>query len=228
MSVIKLNEIIMNTDKEDVERIILSPEDIRNFQNLLAINSQVRKIFEAEEEASSFFKAYPDIAELTPKEKREDIFYAVKLEQYYKGVPNKLIYILKKLIKALDGRVLPNHIIELGEHLLTPYAKKNYVSEFGRFTFKDILENVCNQTITLLSDSNYLVKISGEVYEVYIPDMQRVALLPSDIASRLTYEDCLNLHYEPDKGVCLNGSPLRTWGNRLGILHNDFDLVEVL
>ena len=152
----------------------------------------------------------------------------MKLGQYYKGIPNRLVYILKKLIKALNDRVLPNHIIELGESLLTPYARKNYISEYGRFTFKDILENICNQTITLLSDANYLVKISGEVYEVFISDVQRVALLPDDIAARLTYEDCLSLQYDPEKGVCLRDIPLRTWGNRLGVIKNDFDLVEVL
>ena len=228
MNIIELNKIILGSEKEEIVCPLITKEDIEQFQNLLFVNSQIKSVFEACEDASSFYKGFADFASLIEKEKREDIFYAVKMGTYYQGIPNRLLYILRRLITAVGNRKLPNHIIELGDNLLVPYMKCDYISEAGKFTFKDILDNVCSQSVNLITDSAYSVKISGEVYEVFIPGVERVALLPADIGERLSYEDCLNLQYDFELGVHLNGVPLRTYGNRIGVILNDFDLVEVL
>lgn len=203
----------------------ITDDDILLFQSLLNISNDIVNTFNNTDDVNSFLSVFPDIKEICGSNVVVECFYAVKLGYYVKGVPTKLLYILKKAFEKEESVKYPNTILARCIGLIKPYTMKFYETDTGKVTLKDIIENFTGYTIKLLTDSTTLVKTNG-YYELWVPDAERVAILPEDIAKMLSEDDCDNIRFDLSKGLVLHDIPLRTFNGRIGITHDEFDLRE--
>lgn len=226
MTFVEMNKQILRGSKEECSYPVVSLSEINKLHDILSINAKLKDAFDATEDGNYFFKTFPEIGKMLDKHVLIDVFYAYKMGKYYHGVPNKLIFILRKAFEAYGTKHV-NKALESCTALLKPYIGCIYKSSEGDYTIKDIIDNLCGYSTTLLTDANLKCDVGDNLYEVYISNVDRVAIIPRDIAERLSYEDCLNLEYSPELGIHLKGTPLRTIGGRFGVLFDDFDLSEV-
>lgn len=204
----------------------LTEEDKSLFNDLILSNKNVQNAFNNTESDTVFFSIYPDIKKIVGPAKSTELFYAFKMYEDFTGVPNKAVYVLKMAIRKY-GVTNTNLIINSVLQYLTPYVDQAYEIDGETYTIKDVIENVTGKNATLLTDAVRKVKTPDkEVYELWIPDVNRVAVVPSDIAGLISNDDAYNLCYDKKLGIMLNGTPIRTFNNRLGITQFDFNLEE--
>lgn len=226
MTLLELNDIIAGRYKESVganaKRRDLTEEEFEAFRALLNIDDSYGKMLQQTEIASEFYETCPIIETLTDKEIQEDVFYAAKLGYYFVGVPSKLVYILRKAIRQYES---PNLAISaLDTRVIAKYLKEGALAE--GITIKQVIEKLLGTNFELLSDYNRKVQFRT-YYEVYIPNTDRVALIPSEIAGYIeSYEDLKSLQFDSELGITIHGKPLRTLDGRLGVTVNDYDLRE--
>lgn len=226
MNLIELNDIILSKKKEHTDVYRVTDEDIELFQKVVFMEKSSKVLFEQVDDSNYFFGVYPDIKKIIGSNKCVECFYAIKLGRWMDGIPIKLQYILRKVFETYDRKYV-NVGLNSAVGLLKNYASLSFDVDGEEYTIKDVIENVCNSTVKLLNSSVNKVQI-GNVYEIYIPDAERVALIPYDIGSKLSYEDCDRLRFDIKTGITFRGIPIRTFGDRLGITKDDFDLRECI
>lgn len=222
MNLLEMNTEIIFGKKTKCSVPELTEEHLIQFKKLINISKSILATFESIDDANSFFTMYPDIKVVLGSSICVEAFYACKLGYYYKGIPTKLVYILNKTFKENDNKHI-NTALNTAINLIKPYISNVYEYNGEDYTVKDIIENVVGTSINLITDSKRKIKCS-DCWEVYIPDIERVALFPNDIADMFGYADCEKLYFTVEKGIMFNDTVVRTLGNRLGITKNDFDL----
>lgn len=227
MNLIEFNDkLLKKRGKTPVSIPALSKEEKEVFNDLIMCNKNVRNAFDATNSDVSFYGTYPDIKKIVGKERSVELFYAYKMNQDFPGVPNKAVFVLR-LAARKYGVTNTNLIINSVLQYLAPYAEQSYEIDGETYTIKDVVENITGKNATLLTDSVRKVKTPDkDVYELWIPDVNRVAVVPSDIAALITDDDAYKLTYDKKVGIVLNGTPIRTFNNRLGITQFDFNLEE--
>lgn len=228
MKYIEFTHQITKGNKEACNYPVAGDDELQKFIDILSISNGIVDAVNSTEDANEFYKAYPSIKKVMNKATAVDIFYAYKLGNYFKGVPNKAVYILRRAKQEASNVKAVNTIIESCLALLKPYIQYEYVSEHGTFTLKDIIDTVFGYPVDLLTMSKLNIKIDDRMSELYVPNVDRVALIPADISLLLSFEDCLNIKYSYELGIHLSGTALRTFNGRYGILvsGSDFDLLE--
>lgn len=226
MKTIELFESIYSKAGKDVEFPVITKDDVDKFHSLLEINSCIKVAFDETDSATSFYNAFPDIKKLIGTPIASEVFYAYKLGHFYTGIPNKLVYVLFTTFKTTDF-TLPNLVIWKVSKELDKFADKIYNYEDKKFTVKSIIENVYGKSANIISESSYKCLNDG-FYEVYISNVDRIAILPKDIGEALSDEDCRRLEYDKNKGIVLGDTPIRRLNGRLGITLDDFDLRGVI
>ena len=228
MNLIELNEKIMSSSgKKEVIVPPITDDDVSTFVKILSISSTIKDAANAYDDANSFFKAYPHIRDVVGKGKCVEVFYGYKLGVAYCEIPNKLAYIIKMARNEENNEELPNVALARVVNLLKTYADSSYKTESGVLTVKSIIDNVYGRDVKLLTDGTRKVK-NGSLWEIWVPDIERVAIVPEDIALMLSFDDLCSLHYDFKLGIALGDKPLRTFGDRIGITRNDFDLRECI
>lgn len=206
-------------------------EDIEMFQKLIHMQKDIENSFNLTDDSNSFFAAYPDIKKIMGNEVGTECFYACKLNSLFQGVPNRIVYIIKKSVNYFKS-VNPNKILNSVLPYISAYAEVEFTDGEETFIVKDILENVIGKPCQLITDS--VRKVYGgkndicEWDEVWVPTANCVALLPKDISDLISLEDCRRLDYDSKLGVHLDNVPLRTFNNRIGITKYEFDLREAI
>lgn len=224
MTLIEMNELMLNGEKKEVNYPVASDDLLYTFSEILGISPAIVSAVNDFEDSDAFFKTYADIREIIGTKFASDIFYAYKLGFYYHGVPGKLCYVVSK-IKEFDGGETPNTAIKAASKLLTKYVGNVYTSEHGSYTVKDVIDNIFGKSVELLTDGKRIVN-NGKCYEAYVSDIDRVVILPDDIGKSLTFDECYSLSFDKNIGVLCNGEALRFRNNRVGITKDDFDLRE--
>ena len=223
MKLIEFNEKLSAKEgytEVNVSRI--TEEDIELFKSLLVINDNFKKAFEDTNSATIFFTQAPFIKEIVGNKIAVEVFYACKAGFYFEGVPAKLTYELSEVFKLYpDG--LPNAAILSCKNSLQSYLLKT----FNGNTLLDIIENIYGKPFKLIINGVFKVR-NGDFTELYVPNVDRVAIIPNDIAESISFEDCADISYEKDLGVCVKGMPIRRFGRRLGVTKDEFDLREVI
>lgn len=224
MTLLEMNAMIMRSDKV-VEYPDIPDSLLSTFAEILSISPAILSAAKEIEDSAVFYKMYPDIREVIGKTFASDVFYAYKVGYVYKGVPNKLCYILKLAKESDAGLDAPNLGLSKASKLLRKYIGQVYSCNGVELTVKDIVDNVYGKSVRLLTDGTRKVR-NGSFWEVYVPGIDRVLLLPSDIADSITFDDCCSLQWDPNVGVVSNGTALRFFNHRVGITTDDFDLRE--
>lgn len=227
MSIIDMNKMIVSRKGLVESKVPQVPaEVIAEFVECININNLILSDFENTNNYNSFFMNYRNILEIVGKEYASECFYAVKLGSDFQGVPNKLAYFIDCALRRNDSLYV-NSAYEMIYHIIKPYEDKLFKSEHGEFTVKDVTENILGHSVKLLTDTELKVP-AGKFHEVWVPDIKRVAIIPSDIGDSLSDDDLENLTYNPSIGICLRDIPIRTMRGRLGVTRSDFDLREVI
>ena len=225
MNLVEMNEAILTGSKKQQKVPVFNQEQLIGFKKLLKVSNVIEGVYEETEDSNSFFSMFPDIKKVAGGSVSVEMFYAAKTGFYYPGVPARLIYILNKLFAGGKYESI-NASLNSAIKLLQLYCKSSWKYGEETVTMKDVIENITGKSVTLLTVSVPKTDANG-VYEVWVPNVERVALLPQHIYEKLSYQDCEKIEYTPD-GLSLNGMLLRTFSDRLGITKSDFDLRECL
>jgi hypothetical protein len=226
MNLLELNDAILYGKKKDTVVPTITEEDLKLFKRTVATSRIINSMFTNTDSADSFFSLCPDVKQIVGGKKCIDCFYACKLGYYMPGISTKLVYIVNKMFKENDKRFV-NKAMNTAVPLLRPYVNCAFKYNEDTYTVKDVIENICGHPVQLLNSSVRKISV-GDTSEVYIPDVERVALVPEGIAGMFSQDDCEQLSFNIDKGIMLNEWPIRTLGNRLGITRDDFDLRECI
>lgn len=224
MSTLEMFKSISSCSGKETEFPIVTEEDVMEFHNIIRINDTIKSFYESTNSSTAFFNAFPDIKKVLGNVKAHEDFYAHKLGHSFVGVPNKIVFVLYSLFKETDFK-FPNLVVWKASKELSPFLDKVYVSDAGKFTIKDIIDNVYGKSAKIISDSQVKAFNDG-TYEVFIEDADRIALFPKDIGDQLSEDDCKKIVYDSKLGLCINELPIRRFNGRLGITFDDFDLRE--
>lgn len=226
MNLLGLNDSILYGKKEKVKYMEVTDEQLVLFQQLINVDQTVKQVFDSTDDVISFLSVYPDIKQIMSQSVAVECFYATKLGYLYPGVPMRLVFILSKAFKEF-GKDYVNRTLNIIHKFLAPYAGNEYVCGEDTFDLRDIIENILGRSVNLLTESKRKIQ-SGDCCEVFIPGVDRVALVPKDIMDRISLTDCENLKFDEKLGITIYDTPLRTFGVRLGITKSDFDLRECI
>lgn len=228
MNLLEFNDRLMvNKSRKVVTVPIVTQEDCDLFRSLVSTSKTVSDMYEATDDATAFFTAFPDIKKIIGTQKCVEVFYACKLTYVCDGVPCRLVYIVNKMFNE-SGRVTVNLAINRALNLLKKYVDDVYIIEGKEYTVKDVIENAAGFSVKLLTSSVPKVKATN-CYEVYVANAERVALIPLDIAKMLPYDECEGIYFDRQLGLLMkNGTPLRCLNDRMGITRDDFNLVDCL
>lgn len=225
MNLVEMNDAILVSNKFLQKVPEITDDKIIEFKRLLKISSRIEAAYEETEDSNSFFSLFPDIKKIIGASLCVEIFYAVKTGFYYSGVPSKLVYILHKLFTDKKFKSV-NMSLNSGITYLQLYCKSCWEYKGQTVDMRNVIENVLGRPVTLLTSSVPKTNANG-LCEIWIQNVERVALLPDNIFEKLSYQDCEKVEYTPD-GLSLNGILLRTFNDRLGVVKDDFDLREYL
>ena len=224
MNLLELNSIVAGKYTEGVGKNkttrCITEEEFEDFRAMLSVNPANRDFLNRTETASEFYEHVELADKYIDKEIKEDAFYAAKLGFFYAGVPSKLVYILRKAIRKYQSPNLALSAIDV--RTISKYLKEGALPE--GITIKNVIESILGRQCELLTSYRRKVKFK-DWYEVYVPDVDRVLLLPEDLAKHIeSLEDLENINYRKDVGVCVYDIPIRTMGNKVGVTVDEFDL----
>lgn len=223
MNLVEMNKEIMSKKrKQIIIKNQITPDDILLFYDMLNISKNIQNLFESIDDAHTFFQTYPDFKKVLSNGKAIECFYAIKKGNIWQGVPMRLVYILTRVFEENDKQLV-NTALNTATGLLSRYASDTYNFEGSSLTIKDIIDNIVGGNVKLLTLSNPIVKYK-DCIEVFVPNVNRVAILPLDMAEYVTLDNCSTLQWDKVNGITVEGIPLRTLNNRLGITRDDFDL----
>lgn len=185
-------------------------------KEILPANQKVKQVFDSCESAADFFKAFPTFKEI--KLNSEEAFYRMKLGMKIDGVPSRAVFIIKKAVKV-NGTEFPNLTIQSVYKLLEQYDDFYFINNGLEITLIDIIEFILGKSVKLTTARRLRVD-----NEVYIKDVDRIAIIPDDILDEVEGE----IHYDPKRGLIGNvhgvETELRILSNRIGVTTDDFDL----
>lgn len=227
MTLLELTKIFSGkypADAKEMKVVDITKDDMELFREMLKINPVYVQGFKSTEKSGEFYSAFALFDKVFPAAKKEEVFYASKLGYFFPGVPSKLVYILKG---ALHDAGSPNLAIEsLNVSSMTDYLCRGPLP--NGVTLQQIMSNLLGSNFKLLTSARRRVKYKTW-WEVYVPDKDRVCMLPEDIATTISSrDDLLSINYNASKGVCVYDTPIRTLCGRVGVVKNDFDLREVI
>ena len=220
------HEILKGEKKLQVVEPV-TQEDFDFFNELLSIDDSTKNDFDCGDNANGFFKAYPDIKKAIGAERAANVFYARKLGYSCECIPNKLMFLLMSAIKEYNGTNTPNLILERVGTSIRQYANVEWKNGESIFTFKDVLDNAFGRSVNIITEYNSIVT-NGDFTELYVENVDRVAVLSKDIGSLISYDDARNVRFDVDNGLMLGEYPLRCFKGRLGITMDEFDLRECI
>lgn len=196
-------------------------EEVQDFKKLLLLSPAIEKNFLSTSSAVEFFKSAPELQKGLSKIKKMDLFYAAKSDMLLEKVPSYIVYFINQAYKKCN---YPNLTVSR----LSLSLIKEFISMLPEgISLLNVLENIAGQRAELFNSAVRKTEFKG-VYELYIPNIDKVAIIPKAIADEInTIDDYQSVQYVKGVGVCLGSIPLRVFNGALGIVCNEFNLLEV-
>lgn len=206
------------------ERVRLDKHVLEDFLTMLDEDNIAKDFFNAYENANDFYETMIDFKHYIPKEQRQEVFYAAKMDgEYYSEIPSFCAYIVKKSYEVCNG--IPNLLLKvIPTACLKEFFKEGYFSP--GLTFRDVICNLCNENYNPISIKHPKNKI-GNFTEFYIATTDMVAALPNSIADELPNECCETIKQTP-VGLEVGGVLIRVMANHVGAINSTYDLRELL
>lgn len=196
-------------------------EEVQDFKKLLLLSPAIEKNFLSTSSAVEFFKSAPELQKGLSKVKKMDLFYAAKSDMLLEKVPSYIVYFINQAYKKCN---YPNLTVSR----LSLSLIKEFISMLPEgISLLNVLENIAGQRAELFNSAVRKTEFKG-VYELYIPNIDKVVIIPKAIADEInTIDDYQSVQYVKGVGVCLGSIPLRVFNGALGIVCNEFNLLEV-
>lgn len=216
----ELTELLLKQGSCTDNKYAITQTELADFHNYLLIDSEYLRMFSVIELASEFFSVCPLFSSSFSPNKREELFYAEKNKYFMSAVSSKFVYLLRKSLSVYDT---PNMALSMLKSQDVVNLLINRTS--SDTTPYNVLCNIIGSAFGLLTTTKRKVKVDDDTYEFYISDADKVAVLPSDIASALqSTSDINSLKYSSSAGITLYDKPIRCMCGHYGITMSDFDL----
>lgn len=175
---------------------------------------------QATDSAKRFFAIEPDIAHFTPKEYRQEVFYAYKCGSYSPVIPSKYLFMLSKckskyLSMNMFTKVIPK------KDLQTLFTSGCIADGYSLY---DVIKSLYDKEFHPLGETKLSNKRS-DYTELYIREKDMVALVPNKIGEALSDAD-INRLQVVGKDICLGDVPIKTLGGYYGVCNSTYDLRE--
>lgn len=205
----------------DVSRI--TAEEFSEFKSLLSYDDAYLVGLKHTESADEFYEAFEIFRECVPDEKKEELFYGMKLGYILEGVPSKLIYILRK---AMHEKPTPTLAMQSINPLVWQSLLRYRLPQGT--CIHDIMDELHGDRVMLINPACRMIEYE-DFAEIYVENVDRIVLVPADI-TRFVCDprDLMRVQYLPGRGVCVGDAPLRTMNNRVGVTLDEFDLREAI
>lgn len=179
----------------------------------------IKDNIEATDNFKAFYEAEPDIARMIEDEKKEEFFYAAKLGMCSPVIPAKYLFLLKKSYETYG--TLNNIGFVLPKSNLKELFSKGTLAE--GYTLEEVIRSLIQREYTPFRKGSYKNAIGEDSIELFLEKINRVAIVPEDIASRLTDDDIRLI--EVKKGLLtLNGVNILSTNKYLGVSRKVYDL----
>lgn len=194
-----------------------TPQMYEKVVELAASSKSFASMISMIEDYRDFMHLEPDIANLFPISEREEMFFCLKNGGYCTDVPAKCIYTFKKLFDQYGSvsialKALPVNTFKV-------FFQKNYLNNC---TMRDVIKNFIDPDYEPLSAAR--LRLSHDTYdEVLVLEKDMIALLPKDIASKLSDKDLAGITLGKD-GLEIDGLLLRFMGGHYGAINSNYDL----
>lgn len=226
MTILELNKVISgNYDGMPVatkEPVLITEEDVILFLSTFSVDDYVKSVFEATENYIQFYECLPWLKKCFDPSKAKEVFYAAKCGILYDGVPPTVIFLLKKALAEYEYKYANLAISLLNRNMLIPYLKEGILPTGT--SYRDVVSNIVGRSVKLITASNLCVDVNG-VSELYVPNTDQIALVPTDMLEGVSdLDDLRTVEFVPELGITIKGIPIRTLGGRMGLTRNDFDL----
>ena len=230
MDLLELNKILSGDYsgcaeiKKPIPKIEVS--DVTEFLSVFSVDEYIKSVFDSTENYKQFFEAVPWIKECFETGKAKELFYAAKNGILYDGVPPTVVFLFKKALSTWEYKYVNLALSRIEKKMLTPYLKSGVLPD--DVTYKDVLDNLIGKTCKLITSGNPRVDVEG-VTELYVPNIDMVALVPTEMITDLTDLSDLNaVEYDKVLGLTVKGQPIRIMAGRVGLTKNDLDLRNCL
>ena len=228
MTLIELNKIVEGNYAEEMTEAskqkyrCATDQELQLFKSMLMMDAAYQNALKMTESHKEFYETYSFFRLSFPDEIKEDLFYATKLGFRYEGIPTRLVYLLRKALLTHDS---PNLAISaINKMSWGRFLKRGSLP--NGVTIKMIVENLLGESYDTILDYRLKVKYK-RWYEVYVSNVDRIALLPEEIAQQIEETDIRSIMYTKDVGLTLYEKPLRTFGSFYGIISHEFDLRKI-
>lgn len=211
------------TGKKYLDKVKEEPfrSDENTFNDIIRIFSKgvfVEDNIKATDNYKVFYENEPDIARLVPDDRKEEYFYAMKIEQCSSAIPAKYLFLLKKCYETYG--TLNNLGLVLPKSNLKVLFSEGTISE--GYTLEQIIKSLVDKSYSPFRKGSYKNEV-GDFVEVYLEKVNRVAILPKDIADKLTDEDIKQI--EVKKGaLTLAGVNILKTGKYVGVCDRVYNL----
>lgn len=230
MTLLELNEVLRgNYDgQEETKRGVPTVEqkEVEEFLKMFSIEESIKTVFDMTENYVEFYNVFPWMKLCFSPIKAKELFYAAKTEILYQDVPPTIIFLFKKAIQQFEGKYVNLAISKIERKMLYPYLKDGILPD--DITYNDVLDNIVGRKVKLIRESCPCVNVDG-VTELYVSNVDSVALVPTEMLAEVTdLEGLVSAYYDKEKGIMIKDIPIRTFGGRIGLTRNDFDLRSCL
>lgn len=226
MNLLELNRIFSGNYEGCQESkkglVTVNKDEVQEFFSLFTVNPEIKTVFDGTENYMQFYEHFPWIKKCFPVNKAKELFYAAKCEMIYEDVPPTVVFLLRKALATFEYKYVNLAVSRVERKMLEPYLKTN-ILEDGT-VYKDVIDNIVGTSSKLLTPAVPCVDVEG-VSELYVPNIDAVALVPTDMLEGITdLEDFRSVEYDKVFGLMIKGQIIRTMGGRTGLTKNDLDL----
>lgn len=231
MNLLEFNELIKAADTP-CKFYQIEDSVLKTYLDIRKTICKSGDVIDSIEDSAEFAECYSDIKQIVNVIKDnskgytfDDVFYAGKLGYYTEYIPPKLEYIIRKAMSVNSDK---NYLF-MNKFLNSCYKS---ISKFAKYTYNGkqldaVITSLTGISGKLLTNGIHYV-YAGSTYELYVENVDTVALLPRDIGAALTEDIAKTAKFDVEHGILVQDIPVRIMCDRIGITLDDFDLRSVV
>lgn len=202
---------------------IRKEEDRQEMLKIFDMSLTAKINLEALDDSAKFYENERDIENLIAPEKREEYFYTMKNNDIITPVISaKALFYMKKCYKEFGSM---NYFVKVcPKTLLKRIFSKGYIED--GFTFLDVVRSFVDINYEPVKDVSRVVK-NGANYDIYIPSIDNIAVVPKLIGEAITEDDVDDIELK-DNVLYLAGRELKSLRGYRGITSGILNISDVI
>lgn len=153
--------------------------------------------------------------------------YAMALECDISAYCSPSLLYKIKAFNQQEGRILELLPQSLPPKTFEEFCSENYLPQ--GMTPERLVGIVLGMDYKVLTHSRLCVQINEQVSLAYVPEVDTVVMIPTDLATRLSFDDFVNINFNGTY-VCIGDIPIHTMlpGKRGIFIGGAFNLVQII